>query len=426
MLQTNLILLVLAVIIILLIFLVIFLSFQVLTIKKILSQYITCTLNQDKLVQQEFANTNNIINTSYIQSSHLIKNQLDFLTSNINNLNGMIENKLNHLNKSFEEKMFRMQTDSSEKLEKIRETVSEKLHETLETRLSATFQIVSERLEQVHRGIGEMQSLATGVGDLKKILSNVKTRGVWGEVQLEAILEQMMSAHQYEKNAMIKKNSQERVEFAIKLPAKDHEGNILLPIDAKFPLDVYQKLVSAQDMVDLAAIEVFSKELETSIKRQAKMISDKYINIPYTTEFALMFLPIEGLYAEVLRIPGLSEFIQHNYKIVLTGPTTLSAILSSLQMGYRTIAIQNRSNEVWQLLAIIRKEFLRFSELLSKTKIKLEQASKVIGDAENKTKTIEKRLKNIEINVDSVALPPEADVILTNQQSSAVLESTES
>ena len=383
-------------IIILIVILILYI--KIISIKKGVNQLIIESYAQGKSFQQEFININNCINVSHSQSVSAVKNQLDLFGNHINNLNQLIESKLNNLNKSIEDKMFNMITDNSRKLEMIRETVSEKLHETLETRLTETFRTVSERLEMVHRGIGEMQSLAAGVGDLKRILSNVKTRGVWGEIQLETILEQMMAINQYEKNVSVKPNSQERVEFAIKLPAKDHDGVILLPIDAKFPMDLYQKLSDAQEKVDLVAIEIFSKDLETAIKKQAKSISDKYINIPVTTEFAIMFLPIEGLYAEVLRIPGLIEFVQQNYHIVMTGPTTLSAILSSLQMSYRTIAIQNRSNEVWQLLALIRKEFLKFSELLSKTKIKLEQASKVIGDAESKTRTIEKRLKNIEID----------------------------
>ncbi len=333
-----------------------------------------------------------------------LKTQIESVAASLHGLSQLIETKLNHWSVTLEDRMFRMQTDNSDKLELIRKTVDEKLHETLETRLGETFKIVSERLEQVHRGIGEMQNLATGVGDLKRILSNVKTRGVWGEVQLEAILEQMMSAHQYEKNISVRENSLEKVEFAVKLPSKEEEGSILLPIDAKFPLDIYQKLIAAQDTVDVQMIELYSKELEQAIKKQAKMICDKYINTPITTEFAIMFLPVEGLYAEVLRIPGLSEFVQQNYRIVITGPTTLSAILSSLQMGYRTIAIQKRSSEVWSLLAVVRKEFIKFADLLGKTKTKLDQASRVIGEAETKTRTIQRRLKNIEIDQDDISL----------------------
>jgi DNA recombination protein RmuC len=338
-------------------------------------------------------------NSKNLELSQL-KSHLDYLTANLHNLHQLVEGKLNHFSAMVEDRMFRMQSDSADKLEKIRQTVDEKLHETLEARLGDTFKIVSERLEQVHRGIGEMQSLATGVGDLKRILSNVKTRGIWGEVQLEAILEQMMSPHQYEKNVSVREGSLEKVEFAVKLPSKEQDGSILLPIDAKFPLDVYQKLVAAQDATDIQMIELFSKELEQAIKRQAKMICDKYINSETTTEFAIMFLPVEGLYAEVLRAPGLVEFVQQSYHVVITGPTTLSAILSSLQMGYRTIAIQKRSSEVWSLLAAVRKEFVKFADLLSKTKLKLDQASRVIGDAETKTRTIQKHLKNIEIDKD--------------------------
>lgn len=342
--------------------------------------------------------SNNSAQTNMIIQSHLAP-----LTENIKNLSQSFDRRMHDLSKMVDEKLYRIQQDNNEKLEKIRNTVDEKLHETLEQRLGDTFKIVSERLEQVHRGIGEMQTLATGVGDLKKILSNVKTRGIWGEVQLESILEQMMSPQQYIKNASVKEGSMEKVEFAIKIPSKEDDSFIMLPIDAKFPLDVYQKLLSAQDTADLDAIDSCTKELEQAIKKQAKSICEKYINVPATTEFALMFIPIEGLYAEIMRLPGLLEYVQQNHRIVITGPTTLSAILSSLQMGYRTMAIQKRSDEVWKMLAVVRKEFVNFSDLLSKTRTKLDQASRVIGDAETKTRTIQRKLKNLEVVGDDMS-----------------------
>lgn len=363
---------------------------------------------QISMFQQSITDANNAASN---QTHSILKSQLEPLVGNIQNLSQLFDNRMQNLSTMVDEKLFRMQADSNEKLEKIRYTVDEKLHETLEQRLGDTFKIVSERLEQVHRGIGEMQTLATGVGDLKKILSNVKTRGVWGEVQLESILDQMMSSHQYIKNVSVKEGSMEKVEFAVKLPSKEDDSFVMLPIDAKFPLDVYQKLIAAQDVADIPMIETYSKELEQAIKKQAKMISDKYINVPITTEFAIMFVPIEGLYAEIMRIPGLMEYIQHNHRIVVTGPTTLSAILSSLQMGYRTLAIQKRSNEVWKLLAVVRKEFVTFSDLLGKTKLKLDQASRVIGDAETKTRTIQRKLKNLEIVGDEIS-ENDNDVIL--------------
>jgi DNA recombination protein RmuC len=228
----------------------------------------------------------------------------------------------------------------------------------------------------------------------------VKTRGVWGETQLEAILEQLLTKTQYEKNVCVKPGSGESVEFAIKLPARNGENAVLLPIDAKLPLDIYQKLINAQEMADLELIEQFTKEMESAVKRQAKSVATKYIEPPITTDFAILFVPIEGLYAEILRITGLMEAVQQEYKVIITGPTTFSAILNTLQIGYRAVAIQQRSSEVWNMLTLVRKEFVKFVDLLSKTKIKLDQASKTIGDAEIKTRKIQKHLKNIEFESD--------------------------
>ncbi len=330
---------------------------------------------------------------------------LDFLITQAENNNANfryltqdIENRFNAIGHNIDDKFYRLQLESNEKLEKIRQTVDEKLHETLEARLGQTFQLVAERLEIMHRGIGEMQSLASGVGDLKRILSNVKTRGVWGEAQLEGILEQLLTKSQYAKNVVIKKGSAENVEFAIKLPSKNGGIPILLPIDAKLPLDIYQNLVQAQEIADIELVGRYTKELENAIKRQARNISTKYIEPPITTEFAIMFVPIEGLYAEILRITGLMEVVQHEYKVIITGPTTFSAIVSTLQIGYRAVAIQQRSSEVWGMLTVVRKEFARFMDLLSKTRLKLDQASKVIGEAESKTRNIQKHLKNIEFD----------------------------
>ena len=280
----------------------------------------------------------------------------------------------------------------------MRKTVDEKLHETLEKRLGESFKVVSSQLKSVYEGLGEMQKLATGVGELKRVLTNVKTRGTWGEVQLELLIEQMLTPEQYSKNVATKKGSTARVEFAIKLPGRDDmaDEQVYLPIDAKFPLEDYQRLMDAQDTGTIEEIEVFSKNIERRIKDEAKSISEKYLDPPNTTDFAFMFLPIEGLYAEVLRRPGLADTIQREYKVIIGGPTNFSAMLNSLQMGFRTLAITKRSSEVWKLLGVVKTEFGKFGNLLEKTQTKLDQASKSIGDATRKTRTIERKLRDVQ------------------------------
>jgi DNA recombination protein RmuC len=261
------------------------------------------------------------------------------------------------------------------KLEKMRETVDEKLHKTLEERLGQSFKLVSERLEAVQKGLGEMQTLASGVGDLKKVLSNVKTRGVLGEIQLGNILEQIMAPEQYEANVKTKKGSNDHVEFAIKLPGKDDLGQeVYLPIDAKFPQEDYVRLQTAYDSADLAGIDSASKALSASIKKFAKDIRDKYIDPPHTTDFGIMILPLEGLFAEVVRQPELVAILQREYKIIVTGPTTLAAMLNSLQMGFKTLAIQKRSSEVWQILGAVKTEFTKFGGVLEKARKKISEA----------------------------------------------------
>ena len=307
------------------------------------------------------------------------------------------EEKMKTMTDTLEIKLSKLQDDNSKKLEEMRQTVDEKLHNTLEQRLGESFKLVSQRLEQVHTGLGEMKTLATGVGDLKKVLSNVKNRGVWGEAQLSRILEQIMSPEQYEENVATKKNSQERVEFAIKLPSKeDSNTTILLPIDAKFPVDIYEKLIDAQESSDIELVKASTKQLETRIKTEAKSISDKYINPPITTNFAVLFLPTESLYSEVLRIRGLAEEIQNTYKVVIAGPSTLVAFLNSLQMGFKTLSIQKHSNEVWTTLGKVKTEFGKFGDLLDKTQKKLDEASKTIGTVSSKSRNIERKLKKFE------------------------------
>jgi DNA recombination protein RmuC len=305
---------------------------------------------------------------------------------------------LKDLRESVAARLSEIQQDNSRKLEQMRITVDEKLHNTLELRLGESFRLVSERLELVHKGLGEMQTLASGVGDLKKVLSNVKVRGSWGEVQLDSLLEQLLSPAQYEKNVAVRPGSNERVEFAIKLPGRDEHNNmpVWLPIDAKFPLEDYQKLVDTQENGDIAGMELASKALETRIRNEAKSIRDKYLEPPHTTDFGLMFLPVEGLYAEVIRRPGLLDNLQRDYRVSVVGPTTLTAILNSLQMGFRTLAIEKRSSEVWTVLGAVKTEFGKFGEVLAKTRKKLEEASNSIAAAEQRTRVIGKRLKTVE------------------------------
>ena len=280
----------------------------------------------------------------------------------------------------------------------MRATVDEKLQSTLEKRLGESFKQVSERLEQVYKGLGEMRNLATGVGDLKKVLTNVKTRGTWGEIQLGNILEQILTPEQYAINVQTKKNSNERVEFAIKLPGQDSDKDqvVWMPIDAKFPQEDYQRLLDAQDEADKDAADKSIRNLEMRIKAEAKAIKEKYIDPPNTTDFAIMFLPVEGLYAEVLRRPGLCDILQRDYRVVVTGPTTLAALLNSLQMGFRTLAIEKRSSEVWELLGVVKTEFGKFGDVLSKTKKKLQEASNTINKAEVRTRAIERKLREVQ------------------------------
>ena len=286
-----------------------------------------------------------------------------------------------------------MQADNANKLEEMRRTVDEKLHATLEQRLGESFKLVSDRLEQVHRGLGEMQTLAAGVGDLKRVLTNVKTRGTWGEVQLSALLEQLLTADQFAANVAAKPGSGERVDFAIRLPGKEDGAEVWLPLDAKFPIEDYQRLIDAQEPV---AIEEAAKAIEVRLKNEAKSIREKYVAPPHTTDFAILYLPIEGLYAEALRRPGLAEVLQREYRVSLAGPTTLAAMLNSLQMGFRTLAIEQRSAEVWAVLGAVKTEFGKFGEALAHTRKKLDEASNSIAKAETRTRQLSRKLKEVE------------------------------
>ncbi|MBU5336927.1 DNA recombination protein RmuC [Intestinibacter bartlettii] len=340
--------------------------------------------------------------SNMIDLSNLQKNQFDTysrtMERTLDGFNYNLRKSIDDLTKLQNEKFTELAKSTEDNLEKMRVTVDEKLQSTLERRLGESFKMVSERLEEVHKGLGEMQNLAAGVGDLKKVLSNTKTRGVLGEVQLERILEQFLSPEQYEKNVITKKGSRETVEFAIKLPGRDYDNKtIYLPLDAKFPLEVYNKLLDAYDMQDQAQIDVNSKNLERFIKKSAKDIRDKYIDPPNTTDFGLMFLPTEGIYAEVLKNQSLVELIQREYKVNITGPTTLVALLNSLQMGFRSLAIEKHSSEVWKILGAVKTEFSKFETVLNSAQNKLNQASseidKLVG---TRTRQINRKLKNVD------------------------------
>jgi len=307
-----------------------------------------------------------------------------------------IDDNLSRIHGTLDQKLERLQQDNAAKLEQMRQTVDEKLHATLEKRLSESFRQVSERLELVHKGLGEMQTLAAGVGDLKRVLSNVKTRGVYGETQLAALLEQVMTPEQYETNVATRPGSRERVEFAIRLPGRDDGGPVLLPIDAKFPQEDYQRLLAAQEAGDLLAAEAAGKALEARVKLEARTIAEKYVEPPHTTEFALLYLPFEGLFAEVLRRPGLFDHVQREWRVTVCGPTNLLAYLNSLQMGFRTLAIQQRSSEVWKVLGTVKSEFGKFAEVLANTKRQLQTVANTIDQAEVRTRQIERKLKDVE------------------------------
>ena len=322
--------------------------------------------------------------------------RLEAFARELNRFSLGLDERFERLKLSVEGRLTAIQADNSAKLEEMRRTVDEKLHATLEQRLGESFKLVSERLEQVHRGLGEMQTLAAGVGDLKRVLTNVKTRGTWGEVQLAALLEQLLTAEQFSANVATRPDSNERVDFAIRLPGKGDGAVVWLPIDAKFPIEDYQRLLEAQDRCDPAAVEEAAKAIEMRLRQEAKSIHEKYVSPPHTTDFAMLYLPIEGLYAEALRRPGLAEALQRDWRVSLAGPTTLAALLNSLQMGFRTLAIEQRSAEVWAVLGAVKTEFGKFGEALAHTKKKLDEASNSISKAETRTRQLTRKLKEVE------------------------------
>jgi DNA recombination protein RmuC len=332
------------------------------------------------------------------ETAQLVRGQLEGFKAQLDRLTESNEKRLEGLRATVDGRLKSLQDDNAQRLDQMRVTVDEKLHGTLEKRLGESFKLVSDRLEAVQRGLGEMQTLAAGVGDLKKVLSNVKVRGTWGEYQLGNLLEQILTPEQYAANVATRKDSAERVEFAIRLPGRD-EGNdeVLLPIDAKFPVEDYQRLVEASERGDAAAVEEAARALEVRIKGCARDIHDKYLNPPRTTDFGILFVPTEGLYAEVVRRPGLMELLQRDYKVSVAGPTTLGALLNSLQMGFRTLAIQRRSSEVWQVLGNVKTEFGKFGIVLEKVEKKLQEAQNQLHDVGVRRRAIERTLKDVQV-----------------------------
>ena len=316
----------------------------------------------------------------------------------IETLRAGLERQVEALRTTVDDRLRAMQDDNAAKLDQMRQTVDEKLQSTLEARLGESFRQVSERLEQVYKGLGEMQVLASGVGDLRRVLANVKTRGTWGEVQLATLLEQVLAPDQYACNVATSETGSERVEFAVRLPGRggNHDGPMWLPIDSKFPLEDYQSLLEASDRADAAAIEDCGRRLESRVKHSAREISSKYLNPPHTTDFAIMFLPNEGLYAEVLRRPGLADLVQRDHRLVIAGPTTLWGILTSFQMGFRTLAIERRSSEVWALLGAVKTEFAKFATVLDGIQTNLHRAASKIDEARKGTRTIQRKLSDVQ------------------------------
>ena len=342
----------------------------------------------------------NNISTKISENGNTQQLQLANLT-NINeqkleNTRKNMEEKLELIRRTVEDRLLYMQKDNADKLEKMRVTVDEKLQGTLEQRLGESFKVVNDRLESVYKGLGEMQSLAQGVGDLKKIFTNVKARGTWGEIELGNILQEYLTPDQYICSAKTKPNATEFVEFAIKLPGKTDGQNVLLPVDSKFPVEDYKRLVDAQDAGDIVQINDAKKSLENSIKLFAKDIHDKYIETPFTTDFGIMFLPTESLYCEVVKNTVLVESLAQKFRVIVSGPNTFVALLNSLQMGFRTLAIEKRSSEVWTLLGGVKSEFEKFGDLLDKTNKKLQEISNTMERASAKTRTIQRKLKNVE------------------------------
>jgi len=367
---------------------------------------------QQTLVQQsaEATRTQNTQIDAFAQQLTLLQKTLsDTLSTQLQSVSESNARRMGEVRETLEKQLAQLQQTNSAKLDEMRKTVDEKLQTTLETRLGESFKQVADRLEQVHKGLGEMQTLAQGVGDLKHLLTNVKTRGIFGEAQLSALLEQVFTVDQYAAQVITRRGGKNPVDFAIKLPGRSDSGEPLwLPIDAKFPNEDYERLLDALQRADVLGAEIAGKALEARIRLEAKSISDKYIDPPYTTDFAILFLPTEGLYAEVLRRPGLMEFLQRDHRVTLAGPTTLLAMLNSLQMGFRTLALEKRSSEVWQVLGAVKTEFGKFGDVLAKVKSQTETVLNTLSSAEQRSRVMGKALRNVEAlpEIESARLLP--------------------
>ena len=367
---------------------------------------------QQALVQQgaEATRTQNAQLDAFSQQLTLLQKSLgDTLTTQLQTLSDANARRISEVRATLEAQLTQLQAANTAKLDEMRRTVDEKLQSTLETRLGESFRQVAERLEQVHKGLGEMQTLAQGVGDLKHLLTNVKTRGMFGEAQLGALLEQVFSPEQYAAQVVTRPGSRNTVDFAVRLPGKSVDGAPLwLPIDAKFPNEDYERLLDAQQRADALAADAAGKALEVRIRLEAKSISEKYIEPPHTTDFAILFLPTEGLYAEVLRRPGLMDALQRDHRVTLAGPTTLLAMLSSLQMGFRTLALEKRSSEVWQVLGAVKTEFGKFGDVLTRVKNQTETVLNTLSSAEQRSRVMSRALRNVEAlpDADSARLIP--------------------
>jgi DNA recombination protein RmuC len=341
------------------------------------------------------------------QTDAALRRFSDTLAEQLRLLSEANERRQGEMRQAVETRLLALQEGNEKKLEQMRATVDEKLQSTLEQRLGESFKQVADRLEQVHKGLGEMQTLARDVGALNRVLTNVKTRGVFGEVQLAALLEQVFTPEQYATNVATVPGSGERVEFAIRLPGRGagraDDAPLWLPIDAKFPREDYERLLDASERADAAAMEAAAKAIETRLRLEARTIREKYVSPPHTTDFAILFLPTEGLYAEALRRPGMAEALQREHKVMLAGPTTLLALLNSLQMGFRTLALEKRSAEVWEVLGAVKTEFGKFGDVLAKTRKKLEEASNTIDQAETRTRAMARQLRSVEAMTDSRA-----------------------
>ena len=360
------------------------------------SELLTSARQQRDELGQSLKGFNDSVLKGMTDMGRLLKEQMESFSLQVQQVMGANAQQQETLRQVVATRLQQMQEDNSKRLDQMRATVDEKLQGTLEKRLGESFKHVSERLEQVHKGLGEMQTLATGVGDLKRVLTNVKSRGGWGEVQLAALLEHILAPEQFARNVKIGEISGEMVEFALRLPGRGEGEEVWLPIDAKFPLEDYERLVEAQEKAHTEALETAVKNLTQRIKAEAKTISEKYVMPPKTTDFAIMFLPNEGLYAEVIRRPGLVETIQRDNRVVIAGPTTFAALLNSLQMGFRTLAIEKRSSEVWKLLGAVKTDFGKFGEILAGVKKKLEQASQTMDDAARRSRAIERKLQVVQ------------------------------